>query len=76
MRTGIKPDHKEPRKQAVKHIDFKPGEVKPTAERAHLRDKHSSMTGPTMDDPKFCMKKFEDSYKLSSNEWNTEKQMT
>ena len=76
MRVGIKPEYKEPRKQAVKHITFKPGPGKPAAERAHLRDEFESMKGPTRDNPNFCMQKSELANKMSTAEWNTEKQMT
>ena len=73
MKTGIKPDNKEPRKSGIKHINFDPTKGKLAPERAHLRDKHDSLRGPTLDNPKFCMQKFEQANQGSSNEWNTEK---
>ena len=76
MKTGITPAVKEPRKQAVKHINYKPSETKGAPERAHLRDQHASMAGPTLDNPKFCMVKFDGANQPTSTEWNTEKQMT
>ena len=76
MKTGIKPETKEPRQPGIKKIDFKPTQTKGQAERAHLREQHESLRGPTLDNPNFCMQKNEKANKTSSNEWNTEKQMT
>jgi hypothetical protein len=73
MRTGIKPDNKEPGKTGQKHINFKPTQARPAPERSHLRDQFGSMKGPTLDNPNFCMQKFEQANQPSSKEWNTEK---
>jgi hypothetical protein len=45
-------------------------------ERAHLRDAHDSLKGPTMDNANFVMKKFDNANQGTSTEWNTEKSMT
>ena len=52
LKTGIEPNYYQKKAEAVKHIDFKPIQKKGQPERAHLRDAHPSMLGPTNDNPK------------------------
>lgn len=78
------PEQKEPRKEGVKHIAYKPKDVKNFRERRHLTDKHASLVGPTLDNPNFCMQAFPSSYQdgtagfqgLSKKEYNQESVMT
>ena len=76
LKPNLMPEYKEPRKQGVKHIDYKPLEQKAHFERKHLRDQFGSLQGPTMDNPKFCMKAFPESYKTSVKEYTQEQTMT
>ena len=75
LKTGIAPNHRQPNKEAVKHINFKPGEVKDKFERRHLRDKFDSLHGPTLDNPKLCIRPSEVANQQTSKEYGTETEM-
>lgn len=72
---NLAPEPKHPRKEGVKHIDYKPGDQKAHFEKKHLTDKHASLQGPTMDNPRYCMRPFPDSYKVSVKEYTQESTM-
>ena len=76
MKTGIEPKFQEPRQTGVVKIDFKPSDVKDYHERRHLNDQKQSLQGPTLDNPKFCMRPTEVANKLSTEEYSQEKVMT
>lgn len=76
MRTGIEPISKGDKLMGVKHINYKPTPAKAMAERAHLRDAHNSMQGPTMDNSNFCMKPTDLANKQTHTEYTQEGTMT
>ena len=45
-------------------------------EKRHIPEPHESLRGPTMDNPRLCMRPFPDSYKVSVKEYTQEKTMT
>ena len=73
--TGIAPKHAEPRKEAVKHISFKPSDIKENYERRHVQPAHPSLLGPTNDNLQIGLRPFDQANKTSSKEYNEEKVM-
>lgn len=72
LKCGIAPQHRQPNKEAVKHIDFVPGQIKESYEKRHLRDKFDSLTGPTHDNPNLSIRAFEQANARTNKEWATE----
>jgi hypothetical protein len=70
LKTGIEPKFQEPRQTGVVKIDFKPSEAKDYHERRHTDNKNPSLQGPTLDNPKFCMRPTEVAYKFSTEEYS------
>jgi hypothetical protein len=76
MKTGIAPPQKDPRREGVKPINFKPAPIKGQPERRHIQEEFKSLQGPTNDNPKEGLKPFEQANQPSKLEYSQESVMT